>query len=149
MAALEWDEIVERFGAAQNWWVSTSSSDAGPQAVPVWGVALDGVLAFYGEATSRRSRNLTADPRMVLHLESGSEVLIVHGGVAIGPPAGQVPAITAAYAAKYTDPSDLEYLPDAPGMAAALLFTVAPMRAIAWDLGGSEGMANRRWNVGG
>ena len=148
MAALEWDEIVERFGAAQNWWVATTGV-GGPHSVPVWGVVVDGVLHFYGEPRAVRSRNLAADPRLVLHLESGSEVLIVHGGVAIGPPAGQVPAITAAYAAKYTDPSDLEYLPDAPGMAAALLFTVAPMRAIAWDLGGSEGMANRRWNVGG
>jgi len=148
MAALEWDEIVERFGAAQNWWVATTGV-GGPHSVPVWGVVVDGVLHFYGEPRAVRSRNLAADPRLVLHLESGSEVLIVHGGVAIGPPAGQVPAITAAYAAKYTDPSDLEYLPDAPGMAAALLFTVSPTRAIAWDLGGSEGMANRRWNVGG
>ena len=41
--ALEWDEVAARFAAAQNWWVSTSSSDAGPQAVPVWGVALDGL----------------------------------------------------------------------------------------------------------
>ena len=78
MDELGWDEIVERLGAAQNWWVATSSPDSGPHAVPVWGVALDGVLAFYGEETSRRSRNLAADPRVVLHLESGSDVLIVH-----------------------------------------------------------------------
>jgi hypothetical protein len=144
MTTLEWDEVAERFGAAQNWWVATSGA-GGPHTVPVWGVVVDGVLHFYGEPGAVRSRNLAVDPRLVLHLESGSSVLIVHGAVVIGPPVGEVDAVSAAYAAKYTDPTDLDYLPDASGMAAALLFSVTPGRAIAWDLGGADGMANRRW----
>jgi len=146
MAALGWDEVAERFGAAPNWWVATSGP-GGPHSVPVWGVVVDGVLHFYGEPGAVRSRNLAADPRLVLHLESGSSVLIVHGSVAIGPAAGEMPAVSAAYAGKYTDPTDLDYLPDAPGMGAALLFTVTPTRAIAWDLESPEGMENRRWSA--
>ena len=49
---------------------------------------------------------------------------------------------------KYTDPTDLEFLPDAPGMAHALLFTVEPERAIAWVLGGPDSLENRRWSAG-
>jgi len=146
MAALGWDEVAERFGAAPNWWVATSGP-GGPHSVPVWGVVVDGVLHFYGEPGAVRSRNLAADPRLVLHLESGSSVLIVHGSVAIGPVARDVRAVCAAYAAKYMDPTDLDYLPDATGMEQALLFTVTPTRAIAWDLGGADAMENRRWSA--
>jgi hypothetical protein len=32
-------------------------------------------------------------------------------------------------------------------MAGALLFTVSPTRAIAWTLGDSSGMENRRWSA--
>jgi len=148
MTLLEWDEVVDRFGAGQNWWVATSGP-GGPHSVPVWGVVVDGALLFYGESSAVRSRNLAADPRLVLHLESGSAVLIVHGSVAIGPSAGEVPAVSAAYREKYTDPTDLEFLPDSPGMERALLFTVAPERAIAWELGGADSMEFRRWSAGG
>jgi hypothetical protein len=148
MSALTWDEIAERFATAQNWWVA-SSGPAGPHSVPVWGVVVDGVLHFYGEPGAVRSRNLAADPRLVVHLESGSSVLLVHGTAVIGPPAGEDVAVSAAYAVKYTDPSDLDYLPDAAGMAAALLFTVVPTRAIAWTLGEPDGIVPRRWSVPG
>ena len=147
MAELTWDEVAQRFAAAQCWWVATTGED-GPHAVPVWGVVVDGVLHFYGEPTAVRSRNLLADPRLVLHLESGSSVLIVHGTATAGGPAGEVPDVAAAYAAKYTDPTDLEYLPDAPGMGGVLLWTVAPTRAIAWQLGTSDDWVNRRWRAG-
>ena len=147
MAELSWDEVAQRFAAAQCWWVATVGAD-GPHAVPVWGVVVDGVLQFYGDPSAVRSRNLVADPRLVLHLESGSSVLIVHGTAAAGGPAGEDPAVAAAYAAKYTDPTDLEYLPDAPGMGGALLWTVTPARAVSWQLGTSEDWVNRRWRAG-
>lgn len=146
MARLEWDEVAERFRAAQNWWVATSGP-GGPHSVPVWGVVVDGTLHFYGEPGAVRSRNLAADPRLVVHLESGSSVLIVHGSAVIGGPAGENAAVSAAYAVKYTDPTDLEFLPDAAGMQHALLYTVAPTRAIAWTLGEPDGMEPRRWSA--
>ena len=146
MDELTWDEIAQRFSDAQNWWVATAGS-GGPHAVPVWGVVVDGVLCFYGEPMTVRSRNIAADPRIVLHLESGSSVLIVHGTATSGPSAGLDAAVSAAYAAKYTDPTDLEYLPEAPGMAAALRYTVTATRAIAWTLGSSVEWRNRRWRA--
>lgn len=145
--ALEWDEVAERFGAAQNWWVSTSSPDSGPHAVPVWGVALDGVLAFYGEATSRRSRNLVLDPRAVLHLESGSEVLVVHAVARDVGPAHTHPRACALYAAKYAHPSDAQWLPDAPGMTGVDLWRAEPLKALTWTLYGDDSLQTRRWTA--
>ncbi|MFN8147365.1 MAG: pyridoxamine 5'-phosphate oxidase family protein [Candidatus Nanopelagicales bacterium] len=146
MDELGWDEIVERFGAAQNWWVATSGT-GGPHTVPVWGVAVDGALHFYGEASSVRSRNLAADPRVVLHLESGSDVLVLHGSAPAGAPAHTDAGVVAAYRAKYTHPTDLAYLPDADGMAAVLLHTVEPVRAFAWRFDGTGDGTVRRWRA--
>jgi hypothetical protein len=146
MTELLWDEIAERFGSAQNWWVSTAG-DAGPHAVPVWGVHVAGGLHFYGEASSVRSRNLAADPRVVLHLESGSDVLVLHGTAPAGGPAYADDAVVAAYRAKYTHPTDLQYLPDAEGMEGALLHTVVPARAVAWRFDGQGDGTVRRWRA--
>jgi len=145
--ALGWDEVAERFAAAPNWWVTTSSPDNGPHAVPVWGVALDGVLAFYGEASSRRSRNLAADPRAVLHLESGSEVLIVHALAHDVGPAHTHARACSLYAAKYTDPTDLQWLPDAEGMEEVRLWRAEPQKAMTWSLYGEDSLQTRRWTA--
>ncbi len=146
MDELGWDEIVERLGAAQNWWVATSGP-GGPHAVPVWGVAVGGALHFYGEPSSVRSRNLAADPRVVVHLESGSDVLALHGSAPAGGPAHADTAVVAAYRAKYTHPTDLQYLPDADGMADVLLHTVVPARAFAWRFDGQGDGTVRRWRA--
>jgi hypothetical protein len=145
-SALTWAEVAERFGRAQNWWVATSG-EGGPHAVPVWGVVVDAALRFYGEPSAVRSRNLAGDSRLVVHLESGSSVLVLHGTASADGPAAGAPGVVAAYATKYTDPSDLPYLPDAPGMEDVLLFTVTAHRALAWDLDGTTDLEPRRWRA--
>jgi hypothetical protein len=146
MAALAWPEVARRFHEAANWWVATTGP-AAPHAVPVWGVVVDDVLSFYGAPDAVRSRNLATDARLVLHLESASDVLILHGTATEAGPAGADPAVNAAYAAKYTDPSDLEYLPDAPANTGSSRFVVVPDRAVAWRLGSSVEWENRRWRA--
>jgi hypothetical protein len=146
VGVLRWEEIAARLDAAQSWWAATSGP-SGPHSVPVWGVVVGSSPVFYGSPTAVRSRNLAADPRLVLHLESADDVLIVHGTAAVLGPAGGDPAVNAAYAAKYTDPTDLEYLPDAPGNADALRFGVTPLRAFAWRLGTTEDWDTRRWSA--
>jgi len=78
-ARLGWEEIGARFGRAAVWWLVTADRSAGPHAVPVWGVVVDGVLYCYADPASRRMRDLREDRRAVAHLEDGSDVLIVHG----------------------------------------------------------------------
>ena len=69
-------------------------------------------LYLYSERSTVKARNLAADPRVVVHLESGEDVLIIRGTAEdLGPPAA-VPAVVAALAAKYTSPEDRQYLPD-------------------------------------
>jgi hypothetical protein len=47
--------------------------------MPVWGVWLDRAFWFSTHPDSRKGRNLTANPNVVVHLESGDEVAIVEG----------------------------------------------------------------------
>ena len=55
-----------------------------------------GTLYLYSERSTVKARNLAADPRVVVHLESGEDVLIVRGTAEdVGAPAA-VPAVVAA-----------------------------------------------------
>jgi hypothetical protein len=78
---LEWSWADERLETSRNYWVVTATADGRPAAAPVWGVWLDGALRFGTSRASRKGRNLAADPRVVVHLESGDEVVILEGGV--------------------------------------------------------------------
>ena len=57
-------------------------------------------LYLYSERSTVKARNLAADPRVIVHLESGEDVLIVRGVAEdLGPPA-TVPSVVTALAAK-------------------------------------------------
>lgn len=74
---LEWTTVRDLIAGSKNYWVCTASADGKPHAVPVWGAYLDGTLYF--GAGPRSSRNLDANPRVSVHLESGDEVVILEG----------------------------------------------------------------------
>lgn len=76
---LPWSHAVERLNKARNYWVSTTRPDGRPHAMPVWGVMVDDRLYFGGSGKTRRSRNLDQNPAVVVHLESGDDVIIVEG----------------------------------------------------------------------
>lgn len=147
VTALAWPDIAARLGAAAVWWVATASSERGPHTVPVWGVVVDGEPFLYGDAGARRARDLRSDPRAVLHLESGTDVLIVHGELTDVGPAAAHRAACEAYAGKYTDPGERPFLPDAPEMAGVRLYRFRPRSAMTWDLEDFFG-TQRRWSSG-
>ena len=76
---LDWSHVTERMTVAQNYWICTVSPDARPHATPVWGLWLDDKLYFGGGATTKRSRNLAENRAVTVHLESGSDVIILQG----------------------------------------------------------------------
>jgi hypothetical protein len=109
-----------------------------PHATPVWGVVTGGTLHLYSERRTVKARNLAADPRVVVHLESGENVVIVTGTAEdLGTPA-QVPDVVAALAAKYTGGGDRQYLPDADP-AFDVVYALRPQSAMIWHLADYEG----------
>lgn len=74
---VSWDWAEEQLKMAKNYWVATTRPDGHPHSIPSWGNWLDGKFYFGGGEKTRHIRNLAANPAVVLHLESGDNVVIV------------------------------------------------------------------------
>jgi hypothetical protein len=112
---LEWTWAEGRLVGAHNYRVAT----AGPHASPVWGLWQDGGFLFSCGSRSRKARALAADPRIVVHLESGDEVVVVEG---VAEPTTATERDVEAYEAKY------DYRPSA----GEGWYRVVPQRVLAW-----------------
>jgi len=130
---VSWPEVAARLAAARNYWLCTTTASGAPHAAPVWGVVSGQVLYLYSERRTIKARNLAADPRVVVHLESGEDVVIVRGTATdLGTPA-QVPEVVAALSAKYTGADDRQFLPDAdPDF--DVVYAISPQSALMWRL---------------
>ena len=78
---LTWEWAVERLERARNYWVCTVSADGRPHAMPVWGLWVLHSFVFGTSPASQKGRNLVRDRRVVVHLESGDEAVILEGAV--------------------------------------------------------------------
>jgi hypothetical protein len=78
---LPWAWADVRLAAARTYWVASTRPDGSPHAAPVWGLWLGDGVYFGTSRGSRKGLNLARDPRCVVHLESGDEVVIVEGRV--------------------------------------------------------------------
>jgi hypothetical protein len=109
----------------------------------VWGVVTGGTLYLYSERRLVKARNLVADPRVVVHLESGDDVVIVRGSAEdLGGP-GQVSDVVEALSAKYTGEGDRQYLPGAdPDF--DVVYAIRPRSAMARRLADYQN-SQRRW----
>jgi nitroimidazol reductase NimA-like FMN-containing flavoprotein (pyridoxamine 5'-phosphate oxidase superfamily) len=76
---LPWSYVSQRMAEALHYWVGTVDENGRPHATPVDGIWLDDRLYFGGSTKTRRHRNLMANPAVCIHLESGTEVVILHG----------------------------------------------------------------------
>jgi pyridoxine/pyridoxamine 5'-phosphate oxidase len=69
--------------------------------VPVWGIWTEETFFFATDAASRKARNLHLNPQVVVHLESGDEVVILEGRVEVVDDRSLQARIDAMYFAKY------------------------------------------------
>jgi hypothetical protein len=119
---LSWNWATERLREARSYWICTTSASGAPHAMPVWGVWVNGAVCFGTDPGSVKARNLARDPRLVVHLESGDEAVILHGR-AEPLDESAIETVSREYERKY----DLR--PEAGG---AGWFQLRPRRAFAW-----------------
>ena len=130
--SVTWTEVASRFDQARNAWFGTVDSAGAPHSVPIWTAVIGDVIYVFGERRSVKFRNLATNPRVVLHLESGDEVVIVRGSASdVGAPA-DVPEVVAAFAAKYTEADDEQWLPDVDP-AVDVVASIEPAVALLWS----------------
>ena len=128
-AELSWTWATERLTMARNYWIATTCPDGKPHSRPVWGVWLDD--AFYFSTGSLAAKNLATRPAITVHLESGSEVVIIEGVAEIVKDATLVEQIVVLYNQKYNWNLDAENLPDP-------FYVVRPRVAFGWHFDDSQ-----------
>jgi general stress protein 26 len=122
---LAWGWATERLDSARNYWVATTRPDGRPHSMPVWGIWLDDSFYFGSGRNSAKSRNLTANPAIVVHLESGDETVILEGLAELVLDEALELRVDEVYGAKY------DFTPDSSGESDPW-FVVRPKRAYAW-----------------
>jgi PPOX class probable F420-dependent enzyme len=120
---LPWSWATERLAGSRNYWIGTTRPDGSPHAAPVWGLWDDDRLVFSTSLRSRKGRNLSRDPRLVAHVESGDEVVILEGEVET---VSLDERLADAYEAKYS------YRPAVGGGGSDGWFGLSPRLAHAW-----------------
>ena len=125
---LPWSKVCDLMTTSRNYWIGTTRPDGRPHAMPVWGVWLDEVFYFGTNRNSRKGRNLAANPELVVHLESGDEVVIFEGQAEEVTTKAILSKITQAYATKYEgfDPNPEGGPPE------AIYYRLRPKVAYAW-----------------
>ena len=122
---LPWDWARRRLIRAHNYWISTTNPDGRPHAMPVWGLWLDEMFCFSTARRSRKARNLARDARLIVHLESGDQTVILEGRAREIRDAGRLRRYAAAYEPKY------RFRPD-PADAGHVTYGVRPRKAFGW-----------------
>ena len=129
---LHWSFVSEHMQSALNYWIATVDSNNRPHATPVWGMWLDETFYFDGSPETRRGRNLAGNSNVTVHLESGSEVVILQGTVEQLRGVDHRPLtlrLAPAYEVKYASQN---YHPDPKQWDAGGLYVVRPRLVLAW-----------------
>jgi hypothetical protein len=136
-ALLPWSWAVERLTTSHDYWLATNWPGHSPHVVPVWAVWHHDALWFSTGGTSRKARNLAADPRATITTEDPREPVVVDGRVERVDDHARVAAFVGPYEAKYGPSGGLEFFLAnacfrlAPGVAFAMIeadFTGTPTR---------------------
>jgi hypothetical protein len=118
-----WEVSSGKMAIARNYWVVTVDPHGNPHTVPVWGVWMDDRLYFGMDTASQKGRNIAANPRVVVHLESGDDVVLLHCDVATEAGSAVRERVFATYREKYSMPSDFSFDP---------VMCAIPYRGFAW-----------------
>ncbi len=123
---LNWDWVEQRLREARNYWICTVRKDGRPHSAPVWGAWVDGVLYFGTDHNSVKARNIRRDNRVVIHLDSGDETVILEGKLVEAQVSASLQKrLGDRYVEKYALDPELEE-------SDALLFRLVPRKVMAW-----------------
>ena len=98
---LPWSFVEERMETSRNYWIASIGPDRRPHAAPVWGIWHLSKFYFSTGDASRKGRNLSGNPAVGVHLESGDEVVILDGEVVTADNQELLKSLDKAYKTKY------------------------------------------------
>jgi hypothetical protein len=98
---------------------------------------VEDVLYLYSERSTVKARNLESDPRVVIHLERGADVVIVHGRLVDQGRPTDHPVVVDAFDQKYHEAAEKLFL-----------LSSDPVATTWWRGRGRRGLVRRRGIVG-
>ncbi|HEY6373701.1 MAG TPA: pyridoxamine 5'-phosphate oxidase family protein [Candidatus Sulfotelmatobacter sp.] len=123
---LPFSHAEQRLTKSKHYWICTSRPDGRPHSIPVWGFWIDGAVCFGTATSSRKARNLSHNPAVSIHLDSGDDVVILEGtAVEVDvTDKATLKKLDAASRAKYKMPMTI-----LPG---SVVYSVRPRVVLAW-----------------
>ena len=132
---LEWSVVNGWLEGATIYWLATASIDGKPHATPIWGLWADGGFYFDGSPETVWVRNLTANPRLVVHIENGSGMVILEGEV-------ERATVEADVFKRLADQSEAKYKSRPESVEGNMV--MRPRKVMAWDHN-AFGQTATRW----
>lgn len=131
ISEVSWEYVEKRLTDSINYWLCSVRPNGSPHVAPRWGVFLDGRFYYDGSPETRHARNLVGNPNVALHLESGSDVVILDGeSHPAGKPSPELAQrLSQAYCAKYASEG---YAPGPSQWDEGGLFIFTPRQCLAW-----------------
>jgi hypothetical protein len=128
---LTWDWVAAQLTESKNYWLCSVRPNGHPHVVPRWAVFIDGKIYYDGSPETRHARNIESNPQISLHLESGTEAIMLEGTSApAGKPSPELgKKLSQAYKKKY---KDFGYAPEPNAWDEGGLFVFTPHQCIAW-----------------
>jgi hypothetical protein len=135
---LTWDWVATQLTESKHYWLCsvrppTPEAPAGrPHVVPRWAVFVDGQLYYDGSPETRHSRNIEINPEVSVHLESGTEAIILEGiSQASDKPSPEMgKKLSEAYKKKY---KEVGYAPEPNSWDEGGLYVFTLRQCIAWS----------------
>jgi len=116
---LPWKWAEARLKKSRQFWIATTRPDRRPHVMVIWALWLDGKLYFSTGKTSRKARNLAANPNCIMCTEDSAEAVILEGTVEAEQDVTKIREVLRLYGKKYKF--------DMSGMADDLLTLKEPM----------------------
>jgi hypothetical protein len=76
---VDWEWVTSQLTQSKNYWLCSVRPDGRPHVVPRWGVFIDNKFYYDGSPETRHAQNITKNPFVSLHLESGTQVVMMEG----------------------------------------------------------------------
>ena len=128
---LSWDQVARKLTDAISYWICSVRPNGRPHAVPKWAVFVEDKIYYDGSPETRHAKNISKNPYVSLHLESGSDVVIVEGSAeeVQNPKRELAEKIANSYSDKY---SELGYSPQPDQWDDGGLYEMRIEKVIAW-----------------
>jgi general stress protein 26 len=123
---IAWDHADSKLAGETVYWISTATRQGKPHSAPVWGIWKNDRLYFETHPSSAKGRNLTANPRLVVHVQDGNDTVIVEGTARREKSAKVLDLLVKEYTRKYG------YTPDWSNTRDHIVFKVDPKIVHAW-----------------